>query len=81
MTVIYSITMEFDEDWNVDDLMERLNIVEQEGFQRDRVILKNLPPDLSCDGIRNICQEYGTIIDIKRPTEQNYAFVSFESSA
>lgn len=81
MTVNYSIGMDFDEDWNLDNVVDQINIDQNEVIQRDRVILKNLPVDLTCDGIRNICQEYGTITDIKRPSEQNYAFVSFRTAA
>lgn len=73
--------MEFDDEWNIDETIDRLNLDQNEEIQRDRVILKNLPAELSSEGIRNICQEYGTITDIKRPSEQNYAFVTFKSSA
>lgn len=73
--------MEGEDEWNMDAIVEGLNIGQHDIFQRDRVILKNLPAELSNDGIRNICDGYGTITDIVRPSERNYAFVTFQSAA
>lgn len=78
---LVTVIMEFDDDWNIDDVVDHLQMDQYEGIQRDRVILKNLPAELSSDGIRNICQEYGTITDINRPSERSYAFVTFKSAA
>lgn len=73
--------MESEDDWNVDTIMDSLNLEQQEGIQRDRVILKNVPTELTHDGIRHICEIYGNIVDITRPHEKNYAFVTFSTPA
>lgn len=74
--------MEFDDDWNTDDMMKGLNSMDiQDIVQRDRVILKNIPAELTHGGLKNICEQYGTIVDINRPVEKSYAFVSFKSAA
>lgn len=72
--------MESDDDWNFDsvanDFLENQNF-----FERDRVFLKNVPAELTKEGLHNMCEKYGTIVDIVRPAEKNYAFVQFESTA
>lgn len=73
--------MESQDDWNVDDIINSQSLDQHEMIQRDRVFLKNLPAELVDDGIRHICEEYGTVLDVHRPNEQNYAFVTFASAA
>lgn len=50
-------------------------------IEAGRVILKNVPSGLTRDGLKNMCEKYGTIIEIVRPADKNYAFVQFESAA
>lgn len=73
--------MESEDDWNMDNIMDGLNLSQPDIIQRDRVFLKNLPTELMDDGIRHICEVYGKIRDIHRPNEQNYAFVTFATPA
>lgn len=74
------MTMESEEDWSVDNDWGGINF-DQDGIERERVILKNLPAELVNDGIRNICEAYGKVINVNRPPEKNYAFVTFTSPA
>lgn len=73
--------MESEDDWNIDSFLDGFNSDQHDMIQRDRVILKNLPAELLIDGIKHICEEYGTVINVTRPPEQNYAFVTFGKAA
>lgn len=61
-----------DEAWQADPL------VLQPVKQQDKVILKNLPNGLSLDGIRSMCEIYGTVINVRQPLGQSFAFVQYE---
>lgn len=70
-----------EEDWNIDNVLNGFNFGQDDMIERDRVILKNLPTDLAIEGIRHICEGYGKVINVTRPPEKNYAFVTLETAA
>lgn len=74
--------MEFDDDeWKTDNIKDIFNMDNSDLIQRDRLILKNIPAEFTREGLRNMCESYGTIVEVMRPPEQSYAFVQFKSAA
>ncbi|XP_031617960.1 protein vreteno [Contarinia nasturtii] len=69
--------MEFEEDqW---ELPEKFSYDERR--KHDKVILKNIPPGFTDDGIISMCQQYGQVKHFNRPNGALFAFVQYESSA
>lgn len=75
--------MESEDEWKLDNLMDSAfkTFGNQEIIQRDRIILKNLPSDLTQQGLRNMFGDCGTITDVTWPIGQSYAFIKFKSAA
>lgn len=45
-----------------------------------KVVLKNVPEDITDDGLRNMCEIYGKVISMNRPTAARFAFVEYSSA-
>lgn len=47
----------------------------------NRVILKNISPEFTIDGLRNMCSVYGNVKEFFWPNEKTFAFVTYASNA
>lgn len=75
----FSNTME-DEYHNsrYDDFQPGSRVIEKQEF---RIIIRHVSQHLTTDGIRNMCSNYGTVLDVHKPKNTSaIAFVSFSSS-
>lgn len=54
---------------------------EQNEKPKDRVILRNIPPGFTIDGLRNMCSVYGNVKELSWPNEKTFAFVTYSSNA
>lgn len=62
-----------DDEWKMEPVPEMWN-----NAKRDRIILKNIPPEFNTDGLRSLCSLYGNVVHIKQPTGAQFAFAQFE---
>lgn len=60
------------DDWFVD---------EKEIEVQTRLILKNIPQELTHHGLRNMCEQYGRVKYVHWPDAKPYAFVTYETNA
>lgn len=47
---------------------------------KDRVILRNIAPEFTSDGLRNMCSVYGNVKEFHWPNEKTFAFVTYASN-
>lgn len=68
-------------EWNEEDAWIDMTIQERNPIQRDKIFVKNIPNELNRDGLKNMFGKYGKIIDISKPEDKKFAFITYESIA